>query len=164
MTVRLTYRIDDARSLASMRGLAALAGDTTSLMRGIAAIGESSTRERFVTETAPDGERWKPSIRAQVEGGRTLTRDGHLGDSITSAYTRDTAEWGTNMIYAAIHQDGGEIRPRSAKALRFALAGGEFATVRKVTMPARPFLGLSAEDVDDILDFINERVRARMGL
>jgi len=49
---------------------------------------------------------------------------------------------GSDRPYALIHQVGGEIRPRTGTALRFQ-AGGKWFTVRKVTMPARPYLPIA---------------------
>jgi phage virion morphogenesis protein len=114
---------------------------------------------RFRTEMGPDGQKWKPSLRARITGGRTLTKDGHLSGSISARHGRDYAEWGVNRIYAAIHQFGGEIHAKGG-SLRFRLANGGFATVQKVTMPARPFLGISDDDRDDILDAIQVRIQA----
>jgi phage gpG-like protein len=52
-------------------------------------------------------------------------------------------------IYAAIHQFGGTILPKKAKRLVFTLKGKTvFAT--RVTMPARPYLGVSAENAAEI--------------
>jgi phage gpG-like protein len=45
---------------------------------------------------------------------------------------------GSDRVYAAIHQFGGEIRAKSAPALAFRL-GGQLILAKKVTMPARPF-------------------------
>lgn len=127
------------------------------LLRDIAFLGENSTRERFRSQTGPDGQRWKPSLRAQLFGGKTLTKDGHLGDSITSTADRTTAAWGTNRIYAAIHQFGGEIKAKAAGGLRFKI-GERWTTKRQVTLPARPFLGVSAEDEQDILDLVSDHL------
>ena len=158
--VGFSYQIDDAQLHAGLRSLIALGRDTGPVMADITAIGESSTRMRFRTETGPDGQKWKPSLRARITGGRTLTKDGHLSGSISGRHGRDFAEWGVNRIYAAIHQFGGEIRAKDG-SLRFRLANGGFATVQKVTMPARPFLGISDDDRDDILDIIQARIQAR---
>lgn len=155
-----TIKVEDAGVLAALRSLAGRLADPTPINEEIAALGESSTRLRFRTATGPDGTPWKPSLRATVSGGRTLTRDGHLSGSISARHGRDFAEWGVNRIYAAIHQFGGTIRPKNGKALRFALAGGGFATVKSVTMPARPFLGLSDDDKADIADLIGRRLAA----
>lgn len=157
-----TIKTEDAGVLAALRRVVGTLADPTPLAAEIAALGENSTRLRFRTQIAPDGSTWKPSLRAQITGGRTLTQDGHLSGSLSARHGRDFAEWGVNRIYAAIHQFGGVIRPKTAKALRFQLAGGGFAVVQSVTMPARPYLGLSDDDRSDVLDAI-ERALAPQG-
>ncbi|MBI5770862.1 MAG: phage virion morphogenesis protein [Verrucomicrobia bacterium] len=52
--------------------------------------------------------------------------------------TNSSVTVGTDRIYAAIHQLGGEIRAKNAPALAFKL-GGQLFLRKKVTMPARPF-------------------------
>jgi hypothetical protein len=46
----------------------------------------------------------------------------------------------TGAKYARIHEEGGNIYPVKAKALRFQLFDGKWIVTRKVTMPARPYL------------------------
>lgn len=133
-------------------------GDLQPLLADIAFLGENSTRERFRSQAGPDGARWKPSLRAQLRGGKTLTKDGHLGDSISSGVEGKSAVWGVNRIYAAIHQFGGTIRAKSSRGLRFAIPGFGWRSVRQVSMPARPFLGLSATDQYDILGLVQEHL------
>jgi phage virion morphogenesis protein len=149
---------DDARILAALRRVGGVFSSPAPLLRDIAALGEASTRLRFRTQTAPDGTPWKPSLRAQITGGRTLTDRGHLADSLSSRADANTAQWGVNRIYAAIHQFGGTIRAKAGGALRFPLAGGGYAVVKAVTMPARPYLGISPDDADDIVALIERRV------
>ena len=156
--MRVEIRHEDASIRSALSRLISLGRDATPAMRDIAALGESATRLRFRTELGPDGQRWKPSLRARLNGGRTLTRDGHLAGSTSASAGPTTAEWGVNRIYAAIHQFGGEIRAKGGGALRFKLAGGGFATVKKVRMPARPFLGVSDDDAKDILDVLQRRI------
>lgn len=155
----IRIEVDSERVVTSLRNLIALGRNTGPVMADIAALGESQTTRRFRDETGPDGQKWKPSLRARIIGGRTLSKDGHLAASISGRHGRDFAEWGVNRIYAAIHQFGGEIRAKGG-SLRFRLANGGFATVQKVTMPARPFLGVSDDDADDILSIIEARIRA----
>jgi phage gpG-like protein len=50
------------------------------------------------------------------------------------------------MEYAAIHQWGGEIKPKSAPAL--SVPG--YGMLQKVKIPARPYLGVSPEDAEAI--------------
>lgn len=125
-------------------------GDTGVLMGAIADFARTIADDSFKYQRGPDGTPWKPSLRAQLEGGDTLNKSGRLVDSIQSSSGPDQAEVGTNVLYARIHQFGGVIRAKGSGSLRFALAGGGFATVKSVTMPARPFLGLSDKHQGDI--------------
>lgn len=155
--------VEDGQINGALRRLIALGRDASPAMRDIAAIGENSTRARFRSETGPDGVKWKPSLRAQLAGGRTLTKDGHLSGSVSGRAGADFAEWGFNRIYAAIHQFGGVIRAKSGGALKFRLPGGGFAVVKAVKMPARPSLGVNADDRDDILDALARRINGVIG-
>lgn len=156
------FDIDASSVTRRLQSLQALGADMTPAMRDVAALGESQTRMRFRTQKAPDGQKWKPSLRAIVTGGRTLTKDAHLGDSISNDYGHDYAMWGANRIYAAIHQFGGTIRGKSGK-LKFRLPGGQFVQVDTVTIPARPFLGISSSDENAILTAIQRRITAVSG-
>lgn len=123
------------------------------IFEALGQYGESSTRLRFKKGIDPDGARWKPSLRVLTSGGQTLVRKGAQGGllgSITHRADDTSAEWGTNKIYGAIHQMGGEIRPRGAKSLRFRLANGAFVSTKRVRMPARRFLGVNSEDGREI--------------
>jgi phage virion morphogenesis protein len=144
--IQFSIRYDDAAVRSAITGLIDLGRDPAPVMRDLAMYGEASTRERFETQTAPDGTPWKKSLRARLTGGKTLTQSGHLGNSITSDSGRDWAAWGTNMIYGRIHQLGGEIKPKAGGSLRFKLATGAWVKARKVTMPDRPYLGVNEAD------------------
>lgn len=122
--------------------------DLTPAMGDIAGHMADETRERFETQRSPLGVPWKPSRRVEEHGGETLTLHGHLRNSIEEDYGSDYAAAGVlaggpASIYARIHQEGGEIRPKEKKALSF---GGRL--VGKVVIPARPFLGFTDADAD----------------
>lgn len=55
-----------------------------------------------------------------------------------TALTNTSVTVGTDRIYAAVHQFGAVIRPKSARALAFKLSG-QLVLAQKVTIPARPF-------------------------
>jgi phage virion morphogenesis protein len=129
-------------------------------MDEIAFYGENSTRERFNDQRGPDGQSWLPSQRVQQHGGKTLVQDRHLLDSIVSQSGSDSAEWGAGVIYAAIHQFGGEIHAKNAKSLFFRLPDGSARSVKKVTIPPRPYLGFNAEDEANVIDIINRHLAA----
>lgn len=155
VSIRITSNLSQVQRL--FKALQQMGGNPQPLLRDIAFLGENSTRERFRSQTGPDGQRWKPSLRAQLMGGKTLTKDGHLGDSITSTADKHAAEWGTNRIYAAIHQFGGVIKAKDAGGLRFKI-GERWSNKRQVTIPARPFLGISADDQQDMLELASNHI------
>ncbi|MFH2064982.1 MAG: phage virion morphogenesis protein [Pseudomonadota bacterium] len=114
-------------------------------------IGEqlvSSTIERFENEEGPDGEAWEKSGRAEEEGGQTLTDKGQLKASVHYEASPAMVAVGSNDIRYAIHQFGGEITPKSAKKLVFEI-GGKKVFAKKVTMPARPTIGINEEDIEE---------------
>lgn len=110
-------------------------GDTAPVMAAIGSLLEGSTRQRFADETAPDGNGWAALLPASQAGkernrGKILTEFGDLMRSITHHAGAAAVVIGTDRHYGRYHQSG------TGK------------------MPARPFLGLSAEDrggIDDIL-------------
>lgn len=124
-------------------------------------IGEhlvSSSRERFRTETAPDGTRWPQSIRARAEGGRTLTDTALLKNSISYRARPDRVEVGTNDKRAHTHQEGIEIRARHKKYLKFKI-GNSWVSVKKVRIPKREFIGISEDDQAAINEIIADHLR-----
>jgi len=158
MSVLYQITVDDREVNAALNRLIALGQSPREVMQDIAAIGESSTRDRFRDGIGPDGNAWKPSRRAMERGGKTLIDSNRLLSSMTSQSGADFAEWGTNVIYAAIHQVGGDIRPKTARGLFFKVADGSFRRVKKVTIPARPYLGINAEDEANIVDIVNQHL------
>lgn len=128
-------------------------------------IGEllvSSTRDRFRRGIGPDGKPWKPSVRARKEGGQTLRDTGLLANSIHYAADSRRVEVGTNDKRARVHQEGMTIRPKRAKWLRFRLAD-QWVTRRQVTVPARPFLGISSQDEQTIDETLRRRIEEALG-
>lgn len=154
--------LDDGEVRGALQRLRAFGLAPAPALREVADLGESSTRLRFRLERGPDGQRWAPSLRAKLSGGRTLTKDGHLSGSISSNATGSYAEWGVNRIYAAVQQFGGLIKAKAGGALKFAFPGG-FAVVKSVRLPARPYLGASEDDRQDFLDVFQRRIDIASG-
>ena len=152
MSAEFEIRVEGMREVeAQMAVLFARTGDLLPLMEGIGEALTASTRRRFEAGAGPDGKPWKPSLRAQLEGGQTLLESGRLRDSVHAEIEPDRVMVGSDLIYAAVHQLGATIRPVQASALRFELPGGlGFRSAREVTIPARPYLGISEEDEAEI--------------
>ena len=135
--------------------------DFTGLHKEIGEALVSSTRQRFRTETGPDGRKWPKSQRAAKEQGLTLTDTARLKNSINARAQADGVEVGTNLIYAGVMQgdDGKDvtIKAKRKKYLRFR-SGGSWAMKKAVTIPARPFIGISQADVEEIREILNDRI------
>ena len=137
-----------------MKRLGRIAGvDKARINNTIAEGLRTSTIERFQAEKSPEEKKWKQSIRAREEGGKTLTKSTALRSSIRSEASADGLAIGTNDIRAATHQFGDTriIKAKRKKALRFRINGRWVSKKEvKVTIPARPFLGVSEEDEEEI--------------
>lgn len=140
------------RVQAFLTGLA----DKEPLMDAIGVALVTSTQRRFEEGKDPDGREWDKTHR----GGQILVESGLLRDSVTYQVSGDTVRIGSNRIYAAIHQFGGVIKPKAAKVLAFTV-GGAAVFARQVTIPARAFLGINAEDIADIRGAIADFIRLR---
>ncbi|MBF0249961.1 MAG: phage virion morphogenesis protein [Alphaproteobacteria bacterium] len=115
--------------------------DVSPLMDEIGSMLVASTQDRFERGVDPDGRPWTPSGRVNMSQGtaKTLLDSGRLMSSITHEPGNSQVEVGSNVIYAAIHQLGGQ-------------AGRGLAA----TIPARPYLGVSAEDEREIGNIVDD--------
>ena len=119
---------DTRRMLRRIRSFSEI--DKRSINAALGEIARESTLERFRRSMAPDGRRWRVSIRAANEGGKTLVKSSQLRNSI---------------------------RARRAKALRFQVDGKWISKKQvRVTIPARPFLGLSEDDMQEMKATVEE--------
>ena len=80
-------------------------------------------------------------------------------NSIDYAAGADQVETGSGLIYASVHQDGATIKAKDAKALAF-MIGNEQVFAQSVTIPARPFLGLSADNAEELIEATEDWVRS----
>lgn len=136
--------------------------DRKSLNAALAETARESTLERFRQSRDPSGRRWKTSIRAAATGGKTLIDSSQLRNSIKSYSDEKGFAVGTNVKHGATHQfgdSGRTIRAKTKKGLRFQV-GGRWVTKKQVkaSIPARPFLGLSDEDMEEIKATVEEFV------
>ncbi len=135
--------------------------DKKRLSQSVGEVLRESTLERFQNEEAPDGKKWKKSLRATGQNGsvgKTLAKSGALKSSLRIQATSSGVALGTNLIYASIHQTGGEIKAKSKRGLRFKI-GDRFVRVNKVIIPARPYLGVSDEDSKEVTATVNNFMR-----
>lgn len=141
--VKLSVKVDGAEDVGrALQRLQMRAEDLRPVLREIGAALVTSTRHRFETQRAPDGDTWPPSAAALAEGRATLRRTARLFKSITFAVHPAAVEVGTNVIYAAPHQFGGDVGRGHA-----------------VELVPRPFLGFDRDDRIETLEIINDYLR-----
>jgi phage virion morphogenesis protein len=131
--VSFNIQIDDRQVAKALEALLVRGDNLTPVHDDIGKAMVDKTQLRFESGQGPDGSPWPPSIRALAEGGLTLVDTGRLKQSMTHFADQGGVAWGTNVVYAAIHQLGG----------RAGRAGS-------VSLPARPFLGLDDDDLATI--------------
>lgn len=118
------------------------------LAEGIGRLVQEQTRRRITDEkTAPDGTAWKRNAL----GSPILYASGALTRSIDYVASATSIMIGSALVYARIHQQGGKIVAKSAKALAFKI-GNLFRMVQSVTMPRRQYLGLSSDNQKEIVE------------
>ncbi|ABX51979.2 phage virion morphogenesis protein [Glaesserella parasuis] len=117
----------------TLKLLASKTENNASLMRNIAGTMEAAVLTNFDVGGRP---RW---LGIKYRDGSPLVDTENLMSSITSDYDKDVAIVGTNEAYAAIHQ-----------------FGGKAGRGRKVDIPARPFLMLTPQDEEDILQDVQD--------
>lgn len=180
-------RIDVSVEMAEVRAMLDRLGKegTDDLMPRLGEYLLKSTQSRFDSQTAPDGTPWKalsPAYARQKKYNkeRVLTLRGYLRRSIRYQVSGPAeVEVGTNILYGAIHQLGGmiEVKARQATVRYRSVAGRVLfaskkhkrATERQVTVPAhqvtieaRPFLGISAEDDKQIHEIAQDWLESRI--
>ena len=142
--MKFDIRIDDRAARRAMRELARRGENLEPAMRSIGELLLNSTRARFDAERSPESEPWQPLAprtlaRKKRNRDKILTEDGRLRGTLAYQVGNGWVEVGSPLIYGATHQHGRD------------------------AIPARPYLGLSAEDADDIreeiLDFIRDALR-----
>lgn len=139
------------------------AGDHSKLMHNIGSILEFNTKQRINTGIGTDDKPWKKSWRAKLQSGKhgsgtTLRDTSRLYNSIkyTVLDGGKRVIVGTNVFYAPVMHFGATIRAKSGKYLKFKTTMGGWAQIQSVIIPARPFLGMSIDDSQEVLFEIEE--------
>lgn len=139
------------------------------LMEIAGGIFENSTRARFAGEYGPGRIPWpatwkqragataKGKVIGPIKSGKSLQDSGSLLSSIRSNVGDDYVETGPDgrsktSRLSIVHQKGWTIKPKRAKLLAFVGPDGRFRMATSVTIPARPHMGIDAEDQADLQD------------
>jgi phage virion morphogenesis protein len=173
---QVTIEVHSEPILKALNGMLAAAEDLTPLLDAIGFLLEESTRQRFTDQVDPEGRPWaplSPAYRASKPKNQDLilVLNGYLVGSFRHQAGKDEVRVGTDVAYAAVHQFGASIPPhviraRGAGALFWPGAAHPVKQVNfpGAEIPARPFLGVSADDERGILDLANEYLAQSAGV
>jgi phage virion morphogenesis protein len=172
----IRVEINDSEVRRMLTKMRARVGDLRPFMKVAGEALVEETKDRFRTMTDPEGHPWKPLSAAYAatkkrSRGKILYLRGRLEGSIRYQLDgSDTVLVGTNVVYAAIHQFGGDtkphtIRPKNKRALFWP---GAAHPVRSVNhpgshIPARPYLGMGDRDRARILALAEEFLAQAVG-
>ena len=131
---------------AAFESLQARLADLTPVFQDIGEAMLNRTRERFNSQTAPDGSPWAAlspgyAQRKKRNKDKILTLRGNLRGLLNYRAGPHAVRIGTPLIYGATHQFGNP----------------------NLNIPARPFLGLSQSDEQELLDILNDHLSRAMG-
>src|SRR5574344_167173 len=140
MSDNIEIRIDNKAVEEALLKVASKCEDMKPLMKNIAGIMADAVEENFEQEGRPD--KWQELAESTIKKrkktkhwpGKILQVEGQLATSITTQYDNESAVIGSNLAYAAIHQ-----------------LGGQAGKGKKVTIPARPYLKLSNQELSKIV-------------
>ncbi|MCJ8512765.1 phage virion morphogenesis protein [Acinetobacter lwoffii] len=153
MAFAITIQADSSPIEAVLNQLGDFDSLKSQLFDEIGAGLESSVHNRFLTGTGVDGNPWKISWRAKLQGGETLRDTGRLMNSYTHNVLSSGVEVGTDVVYAPHLHYGATILPKNGQYITFAV-GGQYRKVKQSILPPRTQLGLDAEDEVMVLDIV----------
>ncbi|WP_429885372.1 phage virion morphogenesis protein [Geoalkalibacter halelectricus] len=126
---------------AALEHLQQSAGNLTPVFRDIGEYLQRAHFERFQAQESPEGDPWAPlspkyQARKKRNKNKILVLDDLLGGTLRYKASAASLLFGTDRVYGATHQFGRD----------------------KANIPARPFLGLSRGDEDEVLRLIGEHL------
>ena len=136
----IEIKIDNKKVEKALLEIAQKTSNLRPLMKNIAGIMADSTEENFKEEGRP---KWKDLSEKTKTArkktghypGQILQVSGQLALSVTTQYDDTSVVIGSNKVYAAIHQ-----------------LGGQAGKNKKTTIPARPYLKLTDDNLEEILE------------
>lgn len=170
--------VEDYLARGMLRRMAQI--DSSGMLANIGERMVESTERRFREERGPDGAKWqalKPSYQRgkRYNQDKVLTLRGYLSGRVPGQgphwqpQGQHAVEWGVSAKYGAIHQFGGAIsRRQKMRPSRYnSVTGQVLGRMRRgvasrssskplqpIRIPARPFLGISAADEQEIREII----------
>ena len=133
--------VDDARK--KMARLSSVVGDLAPIMQEISLYLDAANKKRYQDQLTPEGIAWTPLSPVTIERrknksgdpGRILIDTGRLFGSIKPSHNYRQAKVSAGpLTYAGVHQEGTD------------------------KIPARPYIGINDDELQDILQLIDKRL------
>ncbi|MBR0559506.1 phage virion morphogenesis protein [Neokomagataea anthophila] len=153
-SITLTGSFDPMRQ--SLKSVADIGRDPQAVLQAVGHIVLNSTRDRIRRQVQPDGSAFAPlnPVYALTKEGPGILRGPNfqngLYGSLTAKATGNVLRWGSNKVYARVHQFGAVIQPKNKRQLSFEM-GGRLFHVDSVFVPARPYLAFTPQDREDVV-------------
>lgn len=167
-----TLEFDGVGALAVINEAAAATADPTQMLREMGEyLAFQALPRRFESQSAPDGTPWQALSprylrRKKKNQDKILVLNGYLRNGMRFQVDGGDVLVGTNMVYGAIHHFGGDIDIEARRSevyfrqdQKTGEVGNRFVSRKrsnfsqevsigayKITIPARPWLGISDDD------------------
>jgi len=163
MTILLVYPLPSSPALKALKDLAIKVKSPDRALRTIGASLLKVTRDRFESQTDPDGKAWAPHSKLTREirgtGQPILRKSGRLFRQLNYRVDANCLRLGPNAPpYDAVHQFGATIRPKNAKMLAIPMPARRgvrkkagFVFLKKSVIPPRPYIGFGPKDEAAVL-------------
>jgi len=178
LTIAVEYQ--DAEVRAALAAMLRAVNPPGPVLRDLGEALLRSTDDRYRAQKGPDGQAWAPNsdttlLRYMDRGGKGFTKrglvsaqgarrlgakailrdSGALQDTLRYQVHGDGLELGTNRVYGAAQQFG-MVQGYAGRTKRG-------APIPWGTIPPRPYLGISGEDRETILDILRAALRPGVG-
>jgi phage virion morphogenesis protein len=167
---KLDLKVDLTAYNSTLEALIKSVTDRQDLMTALGGTMLDAVEQNFLQQGRPAWMGWSPAYAKRRGPGQILQKTGRLAASIRAAINNDEATVGTNVRYARIHNEGGEIKHAARtqdlyfkQYKRTGEVGNRFVKKSRsnfvqsasigaytVQMPARPFLQLIEEDIREL--------------
>lgn len=169
MTAFVEVKVDDTDVMDRLRRIAAKGRDVAPVLEAFGDYLVKETVDRFDTRQDPYGVPWKPIswlTWRYKKNKRILVESTDLRNSFSRKVEGFSLKVGTNRPYAAVHQFGlkdtlqikahrRRVKGRSKRGVQSGVAFVK-AHDRKVNIQARPFLGFTPGDRQELAQTIKE--------
>lgn len=152
--VSVKIEIDDAATIAALKELEDLGDFKQAVFKNVGQYLVRSHKARLAKQVSPDGTPFKPlspAYKKRKKGKLILVESGQLGSYFDTIENGELFV-GTSGPHVRIHQEGGTVSPNRR-------IGQALVMSDPITIPARPHVGLSADDLVEIDAIVRDHIR-----